>query len=182
MRGEMIAPTQNKHAGYSSTYHDKKAAQYYQKKFSRSLSSRVSSAREKLLVAKALRAAGRLAGQKTKDLTILDYPCGAGRFATLLASRTAGYYAGDHSPHMVELAAQTLSDHGMADSLLGTTVGDIKANTLADSSVDLAASIRLLHHFPDRADRIAILSELRRVCKGQLITTFIDANSIKQRL
>lgn len=142
----------------------------------------MSSAREKRLVAKALAEAARIMGKKTNTLSLLDYPCGAGRFAPLLASRVQGYLAGDHSPQMVDLTVQTLRDHGLADSIIGTTSGDLRKSTLDNACVDLAASIRLLHHFHKSEDRIAILSELRRISRGPLITTFRDADSLKLRL
>jgi ubiquinone/menaquinone biosynthesis C-methylase UbiE len=176
---------EKKHAGYSETYHNPEAAKQYQQKFNRSWHAKLGAKWEMKLTTKALLRAGALVSEKNgtplNQLTVLDYPCGAGRLATMLATHTAGYLAGDHSPHMVELATQVLKDAGLGEKLIGTTVGDIKNADLPDQCVDLATCMRLLHHFPEPTDRIQILSELKRLSRHALIVTFHDADTIKQK-
>jgi len=142
-----------KHANYSKTYHTLEAAKQYQKKFNRSWHAQLGAKWVMKLTIKALTYAGKFftptTGKSLGDLTILDYPCGAGRLASMFASRTAGYIAGDHSPHMVELTSQCLKHAGLEDKLIGSTVGDVRQCDLPDQSVDITACMRLLHHFPD---------------------------------
>ena len=174
-----------KHKNYSQTYHDLEAAKKYQQKFNRTWHSRLGAKWEMYLTTKALIRAGKeiekINGKKLCELTVLDYPCGAGRLATMLASHTAGYMAGDHSPHMVELTLNTLKEADMEDKILGSTVGDIKHTDLDDNCVDLATCMRLLHHFPESSDRIKILEEHNRVTRHALIVTFHDSETIKQQ-
>jgi len=176
---------QAKHQGYSKTYHNPEAAKRYQQKFNRSWHAKLGSIWEMRLTTKALIRAGELISHKNgtslDQLTVLDYPCGAGRLATMLATHTAGYLAGDHSPHMVQLTTQVLKDAGLGEKLIDTTVGDIKHADLPDQCVDLATCMRLLHHFPDPTDRIQILSELNRLTRHALIVTFHDADTNKQK-
>jgi len=180
-----MTQTINKHANYSKTYHSLEAAKQYQKKFNRTWHAQLGARWEMKLTIKALTHAGKMLALPTEkplsDLTVLDYPCGAGRLATMFASRTAGYIAGDHSPHMVELTSQTLKKVGLGNKLINTTVGDIKQCDLPDQCVDIAACMRLLHHFPDQKDRVKILSQLHRVSRHALIVTYHNAESLKQK-
>jgi len=175
----------SKHKTYSQSYHTKDAALRYQKKFDRSWHAKVGAWWEMKLTIKALTHAGRLikksTGKSLSELTVLDYPCGAGRLAKMFATRVAGYVAGDHSPYMVELTSTLLEQAGLQDKLIATTVGDVKESDLEDQSVDLAACMRLLHHFPLSEDRINILKEFHRVSRHALIVTYHDADSIKQK-
>lgn len=163
---------------YSDRHLDPAQAAAYRVKFQRSFTRRISTARETRLVASAFRLALREVHQPA---VVLDYPCGAGRFATLFAKPCTGYLAGDHSPHMIAITSEVLRAADMGEKLIGTTEGDARRMNLEDDAVDLAASMRLLHHFPDQEDRLAILGELRRVTKGPLVTSFLDASSTKQR-
>lgn len=163
---------------YSDKHLDPAQAAAYRVKFQRSFTRRLSTARETKLVARAYQLA---LAEVLQPATVLDYPCGAGRFAPLFAAGAAGYIAGDHSPHMIAITSEVLAKAGLSDKLRSTTEGDARSMNLEDDAVDLAASMRLLHHFPDREDRLSILRELRRVSKGPLVTSFLDADSIKQR-
>jgi ubiquinone/menaquinone biosynthesis C-methylase UbiE len=164
---------------YSARHLQREYAEAYQRKFQRSFTRRLSARREHKLVERALKAA--LERVETDSPLLLDYPCGAGRFAPLFASQVASYIAGDHSPHMVDLTCTVLEDAGLGDRIAGRAVGDAREMDLEDQSVDLAACMRLLHHFTERADRVRILSELARVSRGPLVTSFLDGDSFKQR-
>jgi len=164
---------------YSDRHLHREHAAAYRSKFERSLLRRMSARRERGLVERALREA--LARVESVSPLLLDYPCGAGRFAVLFARSAGSYLAGDHSPHMVELTRTVLEEAGLAGKLAGTRVGDARSLDLDDQSVDLAVCMRLLHHFPDRGDRVRILGELARVSRGPLVTSFLDGDSFKQR-
>lgn len=170
---------------YSQRHLDPAQAEAYRKKFKRSLVRRLSGRRETKLVEEAFLAG--LAwlqaqdGQAANTRTLLDSPCGAGRFAVLGAKRVAHYIASDHSPAMLELTRQALAKAKLEGRLQQTVEGDARTLALPDQSVDIAFCLRLTHHFPERNDRIQILSELRRVSRGPLITTYLDKASSKQR-
>ena len=164
---------------YSARHLQREYAAAYQRKFERSFTRRLSARREHKLVERALEAA--LARVASESPLLLDYPCGAGRFAPLFASRSGSYLAGDHSPHMVDLTCAVLEEAGLGGKIAGRAVGDAREMDIENQSVDLAACMRLLHHFPDRADRVRILTELARVSRGPLVTSFLDGDSFKQR-
>lgn len=170
---------------YSKRFLDPTEAAAYRDKFQSSWSRRISARREARLVLRALNDA--LAWLRARDgrpdhtRTLLDYPSGAGRFAPLAAARVGTYIAGDHSPAMLKLTRVALNAAGLGARLGGTITGDARSIELPNERADVALCLRLLHHFPEREDRIQILAELRRVTRGPLVTTFLDATSIKQR-
>ncbi len=168
---------------YSRRHLDASKAQAYRTKFQKNPVRRLSARRERVLVTRALAGALELLpAERRAAPTILDYPCGAGRFAPLFAgAATGGYVAGDHSPHMIELAAAAVAGAGLGERLVRRVVGDARTMELEDDAVDVACCMRLLHHFPERADRLAILGQLRRVSRGPAVTSFLDGASFKQR-
>lgn len=170
---------------YSKRHLDPNQAAAYRVKFKQSLTRRMSARREMLLVTRALQAGfAWLTDNRAlsaDQVTLLDYPCGAGRFAPLAAGIAGKYFAGDHSPHMLDLACAALDEAGLGDKLVGRTEGDARVMKLEDKHVDIALCMRLLHHFPKSADRVQILTQLRRVTRGPLITSYLDAESRKQR-
>ncbi len=173
--GTTVKPT----PAYSARHLDSERAAAYRRKFERSFTRRMSARREHTLVERAL--TGALARVASETPVLLDYPCGAGRFAPLLASRADRYVAGDHSPHMLEITRTVLEQAGLQHKLVRTTEGDARAMELEDDAVDLAVCIRLLHHFREREDRVRVLAELARVSRGPLVTSFLDGESFKQR-
>ena len=167
---------------YSRRHLDAAKAAAYRTKFRRGVVRRLSARREAALVRRALAGAlDRVPADRRAAPTILDHPCGAGRFAPLLAGAAGAYLAGDHSPHMVGLTRATLAEAGLGARLARTLVGDARTMDLADDAVDVACCLRLLHHFADPDDRARILGELARVSRGPVVTTFLDATSRKQR-
>ena len=121
---------------YSARHLDSKRAAAYRRKFERSFTRRLSARREHKLVERALTAA--LARVASTTPVLLDYPCGAGRFAPLFASRAHRYVAGDHSPHMLEITRTVLEEAGLTHKLAHTTEGDARSMKLEDGAVDLA--------------------------------------------
>ena len=120
----------------------------------------------------------RLAGEFT---SVLDLPCGTGRFWELLfQSGTKQLIAADYSQDMLEVAAEvqppSLLEH---TDLLQTSAFAID---LPDSAVGLVFCMRLLHHVGSSADRITILKEFARVSKGtSIISLWVDGNLQSKR-
>lgn len=96
------------------------------------------------------------AGEPLRSL--LDAPCGNGRFAALLCQRAAGYVGLDFSTEMLAAAR----GREPAASLLR---GDLFRLPLADGSFDVVTCVRFLHLLRDPALRASCLRELRRVAR-----------------
>jgi SAM-dependent methyltransferase len=106
--------------------------------------------------------AGLLARVSVSGATVLDVPCGYGRFAGRLAERGGRVLLADVSVHMVARARQ-----GFSPAVPGAGV-DVLALPFADASVDGALVMRLLHHLTDPERRQA-LGELARVIRSWAI-------------
>lgn len=100
--------------------------------------------------------------------TVLDLPCGHGRFAPLLSAHAKYLIQGDLAASMLERRAQP-SAWAVQGSLLALP---FRAN-----SVDLAFCFRVLHHFPEAALRARAISELGRVSRRWVLTSYYDAGS-----
>ncbi|MBU0753638.1 MAG: class I SAM-dependent methyltransferase [Planctomycetes bacterium] len=152
-------------------YLTEKGARDYAVKYQKSLLRRLSARREAAAVRNALERAGASG-------SVLDLPCGAGRFTGMIRRRAALYCAADFSMHMLRICtAQTR----VADDRLAVMT-DVHAIGMKDRSFDGVVSIRLLHHLPDDRERRAVMAEIARLAKRFLVVTFLDADSFKQRL
>lgn len=120
---------------------------------------------------------GLLAGSR-----VLDLPCGAGRLAPMLHRMGFIVTQADNSPHMVEQACQAWARGcgGRPDSIPGLRfeVRDIMASGYPDGEFDAVVCNRLLHHFVEPQTRMAALRELRRICKGPVIVSFFNADTL----
>jgi SAM-dependent methyltransferase len=170
---------------YSDRHLDPLEAKAYRGKFERSVSRRLSHRRERLLIQKAVETAIQLLPpvlDSREGLLLLDFPCGAGRFAPLFAERVSHYQPADHSPYMLELCLQALTESGLAGRSREGVQADARKMPFEDQSFDLACCIRLIHHFQNPEERGQILREFRRVNRGPLVLTWLDGDSPKQRL
>ena len=108
--------------------------------------------------------------------SIVDIPCGAGRFWPTLVRWCAGpITAMDISSSMINVALREASA-GVRKRVKATTssVFDIQ---LPDKSVESAISLRFFHHLARRRERLAALSELRRVALDTVIVSiWTDGN------
>lgn len=130
---------------------------------------RISSWREIGLARRALALAGNPG-------SILDMPCGTGRFWPMLAGTGAGrLMAGDNSPAM--LAAALANTAPATRARIQVQRMDAFALPLADGAVDHVLCMRLLHHFAAPADRLRILREIHRVARtGATVSVWVDGN------
>lgn len=95
----------------------------------------------------------------------LDMPSGAGRMSAELPGPVLQI---DRNPQMLR-----------ASSAAGDRVcGSALALPLADNSCAGVLCCRLLQHLGVRADRLRVLSEIRRVSRGSVILSFFDAHSL----
>ena len=153
---------------FSDKYSKTKADQYHvkhQDSFSRNLSNWW----EHRMARRALRIAGN-------PRTIIDLPCGAGRFWDLLAEDPQReLLAADNSAGMVAVADQAHPPEIRERfRLFQTSAFDID---LPDESVDNVFSMRLLHHVGDASDRLRIYREFHRVTRDSVcLSLWVDGN------
>ena len=170
-------------SSYSQRHLDPGEALAYRDKFERSWTRRLSHSRERRIVLELFDAALELVPPNSapESPRVLDFPCGAGRFAPHFARRVASYVGADHSPAMLALCRSAL-EHDALDQRARFVEGDAREMPFDDASFDLAACIRLIHHFQDPSEQAVILAEFARVTKGPIVLTYLDAESPKQRL
>lgn len=103
--------------------------------------------------------------------SVLDLPCGAGRFLPLLHDELGlTVTEADSSPHMVEQAQQSATGDEFDDVTFA--VADALATGFPNDSFDAVVCNRLFHHFNEQETRVAALKELRRICVGPIVISF----------
>ena len=100
--------------------------------------------------------------------TLLDVPCGYGRFTALFARLSIIATGVDVNSDMVRLAREEQVPSGRGRWLHA----DIFALPFADATFDGTCSIRLLHHRFSHDERVRILRELARVSRRFVLLSF----------
>ncbi|MBC3364619.1 class I SAM-dependent methyltransferase [Pseudomonas sp. SWRI154] len=153
---------------FSEKYDEQHAKEYFHKHRS-GLSRRLSNLRDQQLARRALALAG-------DPGLVLDLPCGAGRFWSLLAEKPNRVIIGaDNSEAMLKTAMSVQpADAVKRVQPLHTSAFDI---ALPDNAVDSIFCMRLLHHIGEPAHRLAILREFERVSRDSVIVSlWVDGN------
>jgi len=152
---------------FSRKYTDAHARQY-QRKHHDGVMRRISHWREEQLAKKALALAGNPA-------SVLDLPCGAGRFWPLLCEQTDRLIlAADYSDAMLATACAAQPQAAARIRTFQTSAFDI---ALPDAAVDCVFCIRLLHHVAASEHRLAMLAEFYRVARESVIVSlWVDGN------
>jgi 2-polyprenyl-3-methyl-5-hydroxy-6-metoxy-1,4-benzoquinol methylase len=145
------------------------------KKYAAKLSGTRRDAREKRCITAAL------AGLP-QDAAVLDLPCGAGRLTKTIASLGFRVTGADSSPHMVEQArlawqADCQECPGLEDRA-SFQVQDVLCTSFTAGQFDAVVCNRLFHHFKEPQTRIAVLRELRRICRGRIVVSFFNAAAV----
>jgi ubiquinone/menaquinone biosynthesis C-methylase UbiE len=97
--------------------------------------------------------------------TVADVGGGPGRYAIWLAERGYRVYLVDPVPlHVEQARAAALARPDLA--LAGAEIGDARSLSLADASVDAVLLLGPLYHLTERAERLQVLTEARRVCRA----------------
>ncbi len=104
--------------------------------------------------------------------SVLDVPCGTGRFTSYLRARGLSYLGVDAAPAMLGEARAKSPDARFV-------AGDLTQLPLADQCVDIALCIRLMHLVRDPALRAAFLRELARVSRIGVIVDFRSNRSLR---
>ncbi len=144
-------------------------AQTYFKKHHESVSRRLSHWREVQMARRALTVAGR-------PQSVLDIPCGTGRFWELLAEEPhRKIYAADLNANMFETGLKLRAP----ELIRRIEVFTASAFSIPkpDEFVECVFSIRLLHHIEKPEHRMSILREFKRVSSSTIIVSlWIDGN------
>jgi SAM-dependent methyltransferase len=152
-----------------SRKYDAAHAQRYFEKHRQGFWRRLNTWREAGMARQALHLAGN-------PQSVLDLPCGTGRFWDLLAEEPRRkIYAADLNPAMFDtgLKFRPPSLTKRVEAFHASAVSIPKP----DGFVECVFSIRLLHHIQKAADRLAILREFKRVTSSTIIISlWIDGN------
>ena len=159
---------------FSKKYTATHARKYF-RKHQESVGRRLSHWREVGMARQALRRAGH-------PQSVLDLPCGTGRFWELLAEEPGRkLFAADLNTSMFEMGLKHRSPE------LTKRIEAFAASAFSipkpDDFVECVFSIRLLHHIEKPEDRMAILREFKRVSSSTIIISlWIDGNYRAMRL
>jgi ubiquinone/menaquinone biosynthesis C-methylase UbiE len=152
----------------TSSYDEDQAKLYFEK-HKRGFRHRVSNWCEQHMAGRALAMAG-------EPKSVLDLPCGAGRFWELLA-RVPGrqLMAADYSQDMINTALNFQPSHvAKRFKTFQTSVFDIK---LPDAAVDCIFCMRLLHHISGEGARTKMFREFHRVSRDTVcVSLWVDGN------
>ena len=152
-----------------STKYDPDHSKNYYFKHRQGLRRRLTTWREMAIARKALQIAG---GPRT----ILDLPCGAGRFWPMLAEDPERkLLAADNSQAMIDVTREFQDKKLRARfKCFQTSAFSID---MSDASVDNIFCMRLLHHIAEKSDRLAILKEFHRVTRKTVcISMWVEGN------
>ena len=157
------------HYEFSEKYDPEHAKKYFEKHGS-GFWRRMSTWREVGMARKALVLAGR-------PRSVLDLPCGTGRFWEMLAEEPGRkIFAADNSQSMVDTGMQMRPPEVTAriEKAFQCSAFD---TGLPDNFVECVFSIRLMHHIEKSQDRVVMLKEFRRISSDTIIVSlWVDGN------
>jgi len=151
------------------TYRDREIAATYDQRWS-SARGKKRDTRKALGLQRAVDAVLQHRGMEAK--TLLDIPCGTGRFSDLWKPRGYQVLGADLAVTMLQEAR---SKHPHATFF----AADLAHLPFADASLDLGICIRFLHLVRDPELRIAFLRELKRVCKVGAVIDYRHAHTFR---
>lgn len=160
----------SKKISYSENRRRADKAASYNVKYEEQFHKRVSNRRERRLLEEILDEVGR-------QERILDVPCGAGRLSDVLSQYGEKVCEVDYSFEMVKLCRHNARNYTPLPAAASAFDLPFRNETFG-----LVASIRLSHHIPDRAGRVAHLKELLRVSHRFVLVTFFEEASLKNRM
>jgi len=108
-----------------------------------------------------------------RSVSILDVPCGYGRFSELLLRNSLNLTSADISLPMVMAARKYSLPSSSNHHFL---VGDIRNLPLKDNTFDYVITIRLLQHMLNASIRHQVLRELHRVARKMVVLSFYRYN------
>ena len=103
--------------------------------------------------------------------TVLDVPCGAGRFLKTLSQGGREVMEMDVATEILEFGRQQAAEAGIQAVF---RPGDAAHLPLENDSVDVVFCNRLLHHITAANERAVFLREFHRVARRYLVISFFD--------
>lgn len=154
---------------FSEKYDPEHAKEYFHKHQS-GFWRRLSTWREIAMARRALQLAG-------SPKTVLDLPCGTGRFWEMLTEASERtLYVADNSKAMLD-TGMSLRSPEITRRIAGAYCCSAFETGLPDKMVDCVFSIRFLHHIQKSEDRIRILREFGRLSRDTIvISLWVDGN------
>lgn len=150
--------------GKLEVYSDPRVAAAYDRRWSGWL-GRARNARKALAIQKTL-------GILSWPGSVLDAPCGNGRFSALLSGSERSYVGAD-------LALPMLADARARHGTCRYVAADLTRLPFADRSFDAAFCIRFLHLVRAREMRIAVLRELARVSALGIVVDYRHSRTLR---
>ncbi len=151
--------------------YDTERASAYRRHHRKNLRTRVSTARERQLTARALATFARTD-------SVLDLACGTGRFWPVIDARARSVVALDNSEAMLREALAHASPNPQRHALCGSAF----QLPLRDRSFDVVVCMRFLHHLARREDRVGALTDIRRVARhGAVVSLWTDGSRHARR-
>lgn len=150
-------------ASYRTRLQDRTKAEQYAHRFERGARRRIDRREQ--------RAVRRIYASLPDCRSVLDVPCGAGRFLPTLAQCCSEVLGADISAEVLEFARQRAESAGVPARLFQ---GDASQLPLPDNAVDAVFCNRLLHHIVKSEERAKVLRELHRVARRYVVISFFD--------
>lgn len=157
------------HYAFAEKYDATHARAYFEKHHA-GLARRLSNWREQGMARQALEMAGQ-------PRSVLDLPCGTGRFWELLAEeKERVIHLADNSQDMIDVGLS------LRPPEVTRRIGDARCCSafdtgLPDDYVECVFCFRLLHHIGKSADRVRMLREFARLSSGTVIVSlWVDGN------
>lgn len=161
--------TTTPHYEFSEKYDPNHAKRYFEK-HNTGFWRRLSTWREVGMARKALVMAGR-------PKSVLDLPCGTGRFWEMLAEEKGRkIYVADNSQAMIDTGME-FRPKAVTERIEKTFQCSAFDTGLPDNFVECVFSIRLMHHIEHSGDRVQMLKEFRRISSDTVIVSlWVDGN------
>jgi len=163
------------HYGFEEKYDQMHALKYFHKHNS-GLGRRLFTWREVGMARKALVLAGC-------PRSVLDLPCGTGRFWSMLAEeKSRKIYVADNSRAMMDTGL-ALRPREIVSRIEKTFQCSAFDTALPENFAECVFCMRLLHHISKSEDRIRMLREFARVSSGSVVVSlWVDGNYKAYRL
>ena len=151
--------------------YDTERASAYHRHHRKNLRTRISTARERHLVGRAL-------ATLAKTDAVLDLACGTGRFWPVIDARASSIVAVDNSDAMLREAVA----HAAPNAHRTAVCGSAFQLPFRDRTFDAVVCMRFLHHLAHRDDRLAALADIRRVARhGAVVSLWTDGSRAGKR-
>lgn len=153
---------------YGQKYDDAHAKEYYHK-HTKDLWRNFGTWTEQQMLKRSLKQAGW-------PMSILDIPCGNGRFWPTMQHRPeVAILAADYNPAMIDVAYENKQQDGLPH--LTSVVASAFNIPLPDNAVENISCLRLFHHIHLLEERKQLLAELHRVTSNTVsISLQVDGN------